>query len=171
MILLVGDIIEIDLSKVNSDNSIEIDTILSFGNEYISNTPIKKLDNVSVKGRIYYSVTEEVVIDVIVKGSMFLLDAVTLEEVDYPFVIHIDEVINENNENFQEYSLNLTNSLDIMSFLWQNIVLEVPIRVVKDENKDISLKGEGWELVDENTKKIDPSNSPFAALLENEGKE
>lgn len=169
--MLVGDIIEIDLSKVNSENSIEIDTILSFDDEYISNTPIKRLDNVSVKGRIYYSITEEIVIDVVVKGSMLLLDAVTLEEVNYPFTIHIDEVINENNENFQEYSLNLSNSLDIMSFLWQNIVLEVPIRVKKDENKKISLKGEGWELIDENTKKIDPSMSPFAALLDKERKE
>lgn len=167
----MGDIIEIDLSKVNSENFIEIDTILSFDDEYISNTPIKRLDNVSVKGRIYYSVTEEVVIDVLVKGSMLLLDAITLEEVDYPFVIHIDEIINENHENFKEYSLNSTNSLDIMSFLWQNIVLEVPIRIKKNENKNISLKGEGWELVDENTKEIDPSMSPFAALLDKEGKE
>lgn len=102
---------------------------------------------------------------------MLLLDAVTLEEIDYPFEIHIEEIINENNESFEEYSLNLANSLDIMSFLWQNIVLEVPIRVVKDENKNISLKGEGWELIDENTKKIDPSLSPFATLLESDGKE
>lgn len=167
----MGDIIEIDLNKVNSENFIEIDTILSFDDEYISNTPIKRLDNVSVKGRIYYSVTDEIVIDVIVKGSMLLLDAITLEEVFYPFVIHIDEIINENNENFKEYSLNSTNSLDIMSFLWQNIVLEVPIRIKKDESKNISLKGEGWELVDENTKEIDPSMSPFAALLDKEGKE
>lgn len=108
--------------------------------------------------------------DVIVKGSMILQDAITLEEIDYPFEIHINEVIDENNENLQDNSLNLTNTLDIMSFLWQNIVLEVPIRVKKEENEDISLKGEGWELVDENTKKVDPSMSPFAALLE-EGKE
>lgn len=101
---------------------------------------------------------------------MILQDAITLEEVDYPFSIHIDEVISENNENLQEYSLNLTNSLDIMSFLWQNIVLEVPIRV-KKENKDISLKGDGWELKDENTKEINPSMSPFAILLDKEGKE
>lgn len=101
---------------------------------------------------------------------MILQDAITLEEIDYPFEIHIDEVFDENNENLQDNSLNLTNTLDIMSFLWQNIVLEVPIRVKKKENEDISLKGEGWELVDENTKKVDPSMSPFAALLE-EGKE
>lgn len=167
---LVGDIINIDLSKVNRENSITIDTILSFKDEYISNTPIKKLDDIIVKGKIYYSVTEEIVMDVIVKGSMVLQDAITLEEIDYPFEIHINEVIDENNENLQDNSLNLTNTLDIMSFLWQNIVLEVPIRVKKEENEDISLKGEGWELVDENTKKVDPSMSPFAALLE-EGKE
>lgn len=167
---LVGDIINIDLSKVNRENSITIDTILSFKDEYIINTPIKKLDDIIVKGKIYYSVTEEIVMDVIVKGSMILQDAITLEEIDYPFEIHINEVIDENNENLQDNSLNLTNTLDIMSFLWQNIVLEVPIRVKKEENEDISLKGEGWELVDENTKKVDPSMSPFAALLE-EGKE
>lgn len=164
-------IIKIDLSKVNSENSIVIDTTLSFKDEYIGNTPIKKLDDVGVKGKIYYSVTEEIIIDVIAKGEMVLLDAITLEEINYPFEIHIEEVINENNDNFEEYSINLTNSLDIMSFLWQNIVLEVPIRIKKDENENVSLKGEGWELVDENTKKVNPSISPFAALLESERKE
>ena len=160
----------IDLTQVD-EKGIEINKIVSFDEEYIKKTPINKLDNVEVSGRIYYSVTREIILDIIAKGYMELEDAITLEPIDYPFEIHIEEVVSESNDNFEQTSLNDTNLLDIMNVLWQNIVLEVPIRVVKDENRDISLSGEGWELIDENTKKVDPRLAPLAALLEKEGKE
>ena len=63
------------------EKGIEINKIVSFDEEYIKKTPINKLDNVEVSGRIYYSVTREIILDIIAKGSMELEDAITLEPI------------------------------------------------------------------------------------------
>lgn len=160
----------IDLSKIDEKGQ-NIDLVVSFDENYLKNTAIQELNNVVVKGRIFYDVTSEVIIDVNVKGKMVLLDAIDLEPIDYPFNININESVSENSEEFCRIFEKTSNILDIKNFLWQNIVLEVPIRVVRDTNKSIFKEGDGWELIDENTKKVDPRLSPLAALLEREGKE
>ena len=63
----------------------------------------------------------------------------------------------------------MQNSLDLEEVLWQNIVLEVPIRVTKTD-KTNKTKGDGWELYDEFSKKDDPRLECFRTLLD-EGKE
>ena len=157
----------IDLSKVD-ENGIVIDDVVSFGEEYIKNTSIQKLENVKVKGRAYYSITNEIVCDCKVEGSFVLLDAMDLEPVDYPFELEISEVLSEVSD---ENNKNELKKLDIMDVLWQNIVLEVPIRVRKNPDKKYNLSGEGWELVDEERKKVDPRLAPLLELLDKEGKE
>ena len=159
--------VNIDLSKVD-ENGIIIDDIVSFGEEYIKNTAIQKLDNVKVQGRAYYSVTNEIVFDCKVQGTFVLLDAIDLEPIDYPFSIEISEVLSE---NASEINKNELKKLDIMDILWQNIVLEVPISVRRDPDKKYKLEGEGWELVDEERKKVDPRLAPLLELLDKEGKE
>ena len=92
---------------------------------------------------------------------MILKDSYTLELVDYPFNIDIEENI--------KISKNNKNILDITEVLWQNIVLEVPISFSKNKKLEKS-KGNGWELKDKNTKKIDSRLAKLTELLE-EGKE
>ena len=48
---------------------------------------------------------------------------------------------------FEDFYNKNKNTLDILPFIWENIVSEVPIRVVKEEHKDVQLKGEGWEVI------------------------
>ena len=157
----------IDISKVN-EKGIVIDEVVSFGEEYIKNTPIQKLDDIEVKGRVYYSVTNEVVLEASVKGTMVLLDAIDLEPINYPINLEISEVLSENDDEKMEKDV---KTLDIMDILWQNIVLEVPISIKKDPDKKYDLHGDGWELVDEESKKVDPRLAPLLELLEKEGKE
>ena len=135
----------IDLAKID-EKGIVIDDVISFDESYIKKTPIKKLDNITVKGRAYYSVTNEIVFECDVKGVMVLEDSLTLEPVDYPLDIHINEVLGENTE---ENDKNESKRLDIIDILWQNIVLEVPISLRVNPEKDYDLKGEGWELLKE----------------------
>ena len=135
----------IDLAKID-EKGIVIDDVISFDESYIKKTPIKKLDNITVKGRAYYSVTNEIVFECDVKGVMVLEDSLTLEPVDYPLDIHINEVLGENTE---ENDKNESKRLDIIDILWQNIVLEVPISLRVNPEKDYKLKGEGWELLKE----------------------
>ena len=157
----------IDLAKVD-EKGIIIDDTVSFGSEYIKNTSIQKLENVKVNGRAYYSVTSEIVFDCKVEGTMVLLDAMDLEPIDYPFSFEISEILSENDD---EKDQNELKTLDIMDILWQNIVLEVPISFRKDPEKAYNLEGDGWELVDEERKKLDPRLAPLLELLEKEGKE
>jgi uncharacterized metal-binding protein YceD (DUF177 family) len=157
----------IDISKVN-EKGIVIDEVVSFGEEYIKNTPIQKLDDIEVKGRVYYSVTNEVVLEASVKGTMVLLDAIDLEPINYPINLEISEVLSENDDEKMEKDV---KTLDIMDILWQNIVLEVPISIKKDPDKKYDLHGDGWELIDEESKKVDPRLAPLLELLEKEGKE
>ena len=158
----------IDLAKVD-EKGITIDDTVSFGEEYIGNTPIKKLDNIKVKGRAYYSVTNEIIFDCNVEGIMVLEDSITLEPVDYPIDLHIQEVLGENTE---ENIKNESKRLDIIDVLWQNIVLEVPISVHANPEKKYDLKGEGWELLQEDeTKDEEPRLAPLLELLDKEGKE
>lgn len=157
----------IDLAKIG-ENGVVLDTTVSFGEDYIKKTPIQKLDDVKVTGRVYYSVSNEVVLEAKVEGTMVLLDSMDLEPIDYPINIEISEVLSEDDD---EKDQNKLKTLDIMDILWQNIVLEVPISVRKDPDKKYHLEGEGWELVDEESKKVDPRLAPLLELLEKEGKE
>ena len=118
----------IDLAKVD-EKGIVIDDIVSFGEEYIKNTAIQKLENVIVSGSAYYSVTSAIVFECKVEGSMVLLDAMDLEPIDYPISFEISEILSENDD---EKDQNELKTLDIMDVLWQNIVLEVPISFRKD---------------------------------------
>ncbi len=79
---------------------------------------------------------------------MILLDAITNEEVNYPFLIQIDDIFDENDENCAKYFEKSQNTLDIIEFLWENIVLEVPISYTKASGT--KLCGKGWELNSKN---------------------
>ena len=123
---------------------VEIDTIVKIPEDFYLKTSIKNLSDVKVKGIIKYNASDEVVVNLDVDGVMELNDAVTNELINYPFSFKIDENLEENEENCAKYLEKSQNILDIIEFLWENIVLEVPIRVTN--LTDAHLKGNGWEL-------------------------
>lgn len=157
-----------DLNKI-SERGIEIDQHISFGPDYLKHTTIKELNDCHVVGRIYYNITKEVIFDGDISGIMKLVDANTTELIDYPFNTHITEILDEIKQIEENLRTNMQNSLDLEEVLWQNIVLEVPIRVTKTD-KPNKTKGDGWELYDEFSKKDDPRLECFRTLLD-EGKE
>ena len=146
-----------------------IDTIISFDEEYLRVSEIKKLDNVHVSGRIYYSLTKEVIFAGNVNGNMTLVDGYSGDLIDYPFNINLDEILANFSNEDEKVGKKPKNSLDLKEVLWENIVLEVPIVVSKD-NEVKTKKGEFWEVRDENSKKDDPRLECFRTLLD-EGKE
>ena len=159
---------QFDLNKI-TEQGILIDTIISFDEEYLRVSEIKKLDNVHVSGRIYYSLTKEVIFAGNVNGNMTLVDGYSGDLIDYPFNINLDEILANFSNEDEKVGKKPKNSLDLKEVLWENIVLEVPIVVSKD-NKVKTKKGEFWEVRDENSKKDDPRLECFRTLLD-EGKE
>ena len=98
-----------------------------------------------------------------ISGSMIIPDSVSLEPVEYHFSFEIDE-------NVQEKIKKDENTLDIMAILWEDIVLEIPIRY--SEVKDYkNFSGDGWNLIDEETYQKKEKNNPFQDLLDEFGEE
>lgn len=155
--------------KNGAINKLEIDESLEFSEELLKNTEIKRLENIKAKGELTRIENSTYHITLNITGNMVLLCARSLEEVDYKLNIFIDKNIGEE-ETVEEKQVILQNSLDIFGIVWENIVLEVPLRVIK-ENADFLESGDGWSLIDDKKK---TNNSPFSDLLDMldmEGKE
>ena len=159
----------IDLNKVR--DILTIDEEYTFPEEYFENTDIRSLKNVKFSGKIYYDYENNPKLEGTFEGIMILPDAITLDNVEYPFSFEIDYEIVENNEEIKEYLEKSKNTLDILGVLWQNIVLEVPMRITNASINDIKTQGDGWELIDENKKQIDPRLAKLTELLDDSGKE
>ena len=89
---------------------------------------------------------------------MVLPCAITLKPVDYPFNIKISGEIDELYSEIDENNKNFKNSIDILPIIWENILLEIPIRVVSDEarNSDINMSGDGWKFTTNQEEKLSP---------------
>ena len=147
---------KIELSKLYNNKQIEIDELISF--EDLTGTKIKKLEGIKVSGLVKYNLSDEIELNLNVKGTMMLEDSITLDDIPYEFDFFIEETLEENNPEIEKYFKNNKNILDINEILWENIVLEVPISYTKNEGAN--LKGDGWELNGDKQE----SESPFAKL-------
>ena len=152
---------EIDLKLLHSNNtnSIDISNSYEIDSSYYKDTDIIKLNKVDVKGKITRRENEDGELDdyveCTIKGSMIIPDSISLEELEYPFIIEYDDFLEENCKNNE-------NTLEIFTFLWENIVLEVPLQFTKVS--DLSkFHGDGWRLLSEEDKILE--NNPFSDLL------
>ena len=150
---------EIDLSSLYSHTLEEIDISGDYNlpEEYYENSDIIRIEKLHVDGII----KEDDHINAKIEGVLILPDSISLEEVEYPFCIEYDDKIEENCKKGE-------NILDIFQFLWENIVLEVPLQFTKVE--DLSkFHGDGWRLISEDSLKRE--NNPFSDLLKDYDKE
>jgi len=136
---------KIDLNYLNRFSKIDINQDLVFNESHYKNTDIRKLYDVHVDGEVSVDFEDNIYLELNLKGKMILPCAVSLEDVEYEF----DTLIEENIGNFEEIYKNNKNSLDILPILWENIVLEIPIRVVAESVKPSNTSGDGWELISE----------------------
>ena len=133
---------DIDLYKLNSNSTIDISGKYNLPKEYYKNSNIVSLSPIKVDGKISLEEDND--------GDLKEYIKCSIKGVNY------DDFILENSKKNE-------NTLDIFQFLWENIVLEVPLRFTKVS--DLSkFHGDGWRLVseDELTK-----NNPFSELLDN----
>ena len=154
-------VINLDEIFTNMKDEIILDEDVIFDKETYHLPEIKELKSVHLNGKIELDENEEVILTGNLSGTMTILDSISLEEVDYNFS---EELV----ENLEEIIENDKNSIDIIDILWQNIVLEVPLRYteVTDYSK---YSGDGWRLISEEELKV--KNNPFQALIENKKEE
>ena len=153
---------EIDITSLNnlSIGSINIDKEVNIPKEYYKNSEIIELKDLEFKGNLE-RIEEELTLKGTLTGIMVLEDSISLDKIDYKFSSEIDEEIEENIEKTQKL-------LDITQVLWQNIVLEVPLKLTNVNSFD-EYHGDGWKLVSEDS--IKSTNNPFNELKDMLGKE
>ena len=160
---------ELNLAEL-TNGVVTYDTDFTIDVDVYQNVGIIDLKNLHVTGDISLNSVSMLAVNLTVTGIMVIPDSVTTEPVDYPFTSKIEEEYDINDENFLEYYQKEQNILDIMKILWENIVLEVPMRFTLA--KDAHLSGDGWSLGEDKNKddQIDPRLAKLAELLDN-GKE
>ena len=135
---------EINLLPLDQNKSIDIDTTCNFTN--FEGTDIQKMTEVKATGTITKDVADDYFISLNIQGTMTLPDSLTLEPVEYPFDINVDENLEEVAENFKKSD----KTIDILPIIWENILMEIPIRVTGKNSKALKTEGEGWSFVEDN---------------------
>ncbi len=159
----------IELNKIPT-NGLAIDTDIILNKELYKNADILDIKKLHIMGIIQYDYENNLVFDLEVKGCFLIEDAITLEPIEFPFSCRIEEKVESLEISYQDFYEKSKNTLDISEILWENIVLEIPISATNSSREAMSLQGDGWELVNENKKKIDPRLAKLEELLR-EGKE
>ncbi len=148
----------IDLTRLNNDidKSIDVNIDYKFNKEELEGTDLLECDT-HVEGKIYKNSLKQIMLDLSVEGDMVIPCAITLKPTKYPYKTEIKgsliEFLNENDDFF-------TNLLDIFPIIWENILMEIPMRVVSPEAEGLEIKGDGWRLVTDD----ETTSSPLAEL-------
>ena len=150
-----------DITKLNNniEKSILVNEVYSFDKESLKGTDLLSLDNVKITGEIFKNSLGNIEVSLSVEGTMVIPCAITLKPVNYPFSIEIN---GEYNELTYENSTNFQNTIDILPIIWENILMEIPMRVVSPDAENVSLEGDGWVY---NSKEED-DNNPSKELLD-----
>jgi len=150
----------IDLTRLNNDidSFIDVNIDYVFNKDELEGTDLLEC-SASIKGVITKNSLKEIILDLNVGGVMIIPCAITLKPTKYPYNIEIkgslSEFLNKNEEIF-------TNTLDIFPIIWENILMEIPMRVVSEGAEDLEIKGDGWKLVTDD----EETSSPLAELEE-----
>ena len=155
-----------DIIRLNNniEKFIPIHEVYSFKKEELSGTDLLKLDNVKIDGELCKNSLGNIELNVVVEGKMVIPCAVTLKPVDYPFLIEISGELDELMMDLEENQRNFQNTIDILPIIWENILMEIPLRVVSDDIKDsdINIRGDGWKFITGDEEK----QSPLSELMD-----
>lgn len=157
----------IDITRLKNSlvSFIEINENVNFSKEDIESAEMLDLIDVVVSGSITKTSLDDYEINLRVSGKMILPCAVTLKPVDYPFDIDIDEVFSENACEFTKKIKKCENTIDILPIVWENILMEIPMRVVSPDASLEKVEGDGWKLVTEDSDDVNPELAKLKDLL------
>jgi uncharacterized protein len=139
----------LDLTKLQnrSVNELNYSDTITIDKSMYENTDIRNLSDAKVNAHIKRVTDSSYNMSLIIDGVMTLPCSVTLKDVLYPFHIETEVKISNDDENLEEYVKIIQNSIDILPIIWQNIALEIPLKVVSDDVSDTPTSGDGWKLV------------------------
>ena len=155
----------INLTKLlcNQTDEIVINEEIDIPKEYL-NDDIRDISKVSVNG----SITNDgymLSLRLNIKCVLTLICSISLKDVKYDVDIDIEEEISEENDENMKI---LNNSIDLLPIIWQNILMEIPIKVVSPDIEEKNIYGDGWKFItdEEEEKEIDPRLSKLKDYLD-----
>ena len=141
---------------VSKGKKINIDNEVNIPEELLSTSTIRRLNNIHFNGYLDKLINDSYELVGTLSGTMIIPDDITLEDFEYNFTSEIEEEIEETRINFQK-------TIDITEDLWQNILVEIPLKAVNEKNKNIRLEGDGWRLIGED-ELANTKNNPLSSL-------
>lgn len=140
----------INLTKLvtNLSNKIQFDEYIELDKNYLKNTDIKDISKIHVVGNIR-KLESNFELDMNIKCTLTLLCSISLKDVYYDIDIDVNDIIGESldNEEIEENNKIINNSIDLIPIIWQNIILEVPLKVISPDVKQENIKGDGWRFI------------------------
>ena len=141
----------LDLTKLQNrkENELIFNEVITLDEELYKDTDIRSLSPLDISINIQRITDSAYNMDLYIKGEMILPCSVTLKDVNYPFEVKTEVKVSNDDENDEEYVKIIQNNIDIIPIIWQNIVLEIPLRVVSEDVSDSPVSGDGWKLIRE----------------------
>ena len=157
----------IDITKLKNSvvKVIEVDEVANFNKEDIKKADMLDLKDVKVTGQISKNNLDSYNVYLKVSGEMILPCAITLKPVNYPFNIEIDEIFSEDASEMSKKIKKFENTIDILPIVWENILMEIPMRVVSPDASLEKVEGNGWKLVTEDSEFENPELAKLKDLL------
>ena len=157
----------IDITKLKNSvvKVIEVDEVANFNEEDIKKADMLDLKDVKVTGQISKNNLDSYNVYLKVSGEMILPCAITLKPVNYPFNIEIDEIFSEDASEMSKNIKKFENTIDILPIVWENILMELPMRVVSPDASLEKVEGNGWKLVTEDSEFENPELAKLKDLL------
>ncbi len=164
-----------------SNQTIDIDEKVNFEDIVQRTSELRDLSDVRITGTAEVEYPKRCHFHLNISGVMTLGCAKTLKDVEYPFEIDtVESFTLDSSEKTDDFHKPIGQTIDITPVVWQNIIMEIPIRVYhEDANEETFGHGNGWKVIseneyEENIKKSDeeeekeeePINPKFAKLLE-----
>ncbi len=102
-------------------------------NEYVKNiNDIIRMDDVTCSGTCKASMDDCFIFNLKIHTVMYLEDAWTLEEVEFPIDLEVKEVFSKDKDD-EDARFIEKNTIDLYDIIWENVLLEKPISITKSK--------------------------------------
>lgn len=142
-------IIDISKLKNGSNTNIEVNENIRIEKDMLQKADIFDLKDASVSGYVHDDEMGNYYLDLLVIGTLVLPCSITLQPVDFAFETKIEGDYLKMMSEIEDFSEKTKNCIDIFPIIWENILMEIPIKVTCPDATDLKLSGDGWKLVTE----------------------
>lgn len=131
------------------DKEIDMNYLTDRVEELIDISPIKVTGDAQVR-------MHEIIVNLDISGVLTLPCARTLKPVELPFdttsveIFELDEFSESNDEDDDDLRHKLEGGMiNLLPIIEELVILEKPLQVFSEESENISMAGNGWEVIGE----------------------